>query len=160
MTLSRTELSYRKTAIEGASPIGLMIALFDTLAGDLRRAAVALRKNDIEARCKELNHAALVLGQLESWLDLTNGGESAVTLSRFYGHLRVKMMEASVSKSAAVLDAQIDTILHVRSVWQQLDAVPAQAQERHVAASASQTGASYASMSCEMSERIPFSLSA
>jgi len=29
-------------AIEGASTIGLMIALFDTLAGDLRRAAAAI----------------------------------------------------------------------------------------------------------------------
>ena len=70
-----TEMSYRKTAIAGASSIGLMIVLFDTLAGDLRRACGALRKNNIEARCKELNHAALVIGQLESWIDLKNGGE-------------------------------------------------------------------------------------
>ncbi len=93
MTLSKTELSYRKTAIEGASPIGLMIALFDTLAGDLRRAASALRENDIETRCKELNHAALVLAQLESWLDLKSGGEAAQNLSRFYAYLRTKMIE-------------------------------------------------------------------
>ena len=49
-----TELSYRRSAIAGASSIGLMIALFDTLAGDLCRASTALRKNDIETRCKEL----------------------------------------------------------------------------------------------------------
>jgi flagellar protein FliS len=160
MTLSKMELSYRRTAIEGASPIGLMIALFDTLAGDLRRASAALRINDIETRCKELNHAALVLGQLESWLDLENGGEPARDLSRFYAYLRAKMMEASVNKSAAVLDAQIEMILHVRSVWQQFDAAPVQAEERQVAVSAGQTNASYASMSGEMPERIPFSLSA
>ena len=77
MKLSETELSYRRSAIEGASSIGLMIALFDTLAGDLRRAAFALRKNDIETRCRELNHATLVLGQLNEWVDLENGGESA-----------------------------------------------------------------------------------
>ena len=64
--MSNTEMSYRKTAVEGASPIGLIIALFDTLVGNLRRAATALRDNDIETRCKELNHAALVLGRLES----------------------------------------------------------------------------------------------
>jgi len=90
-----TELSYRTAAIGGASTIGLIIVLFDTLAGDLRRAAAAIRKNDIETRCKELNHASLVLGQLETWIDLKNGGESASTLSRFYAYLRAKMMEAA-----------------------------------------------------------------
>ena len=83
MKLSKTELSYRKSAIEGASSIGLIIALFDTLAGDLRRAAAAIRKNDIEKRCKELDHASLVLGQLASWVDMDKGGESAKTLAGF-----------------------------------------------------------------------------
>jgi flagellar secretion chaperone FliS len=124
MKLSQTELSYRKSAIEGASTIGLMIALFDTLVGDLRRAAVALRNNDIEARCRELNHATLVLGQLNEWIDPENGGESARTLSRFYAYLRAKMMEAAATQSATLLETQIDMILHVRSAWQKLDAEP------------------------------------
>jgi flagellar secretion chaperone FliS len=124
MKLSETELSYRRSAIEGASPIGLIVALFDTLVGDLRRAALALRKDDIETRCRELNHATLVLGQLNEWIDPENGGESAQTLSRFYAYLRAKMMEAAVSKSAKILDTQIDMILHVRSAWQKLDVGP------------------------------------
>ena len=40
--MNPTELAYRKTAVEGASGFGLMIALYDTLAGNLRRAAVEL----------------------------------------------------------------------------------------------------------------------
>lgn len=143
-----TELSYRRSAIEGASAIGLMIALFDTLAGDLRRAAVALHNNDIQKRCNELNHATLVLGQLESWLDLKDGGESALTLSRFYAYLRAKMIEASISKSAKILEAQIDMILHVRSAWQQLDAPPAQVSEPNAELPVEKPGASYA-MTCE-----------
>lgn len=121
MTLTETTLSYRKSAIGGASTVGLMIVLFDTLVGDFRRAATALRKNDIETRCRELNHAALVIGQLENWLDLEKGGEQARTLSRFYALLRAKMLEASVNKSAKVLEAQIDTILHIRTAWQSFE---------------------------------------
>ena len=124
MTMSSTEMSYRQSAIHGASPIGLMIALFDRLAGDLRRAAAALRKNDIETRCKELNHALLVLGQLQNWVDVKNGGDSAQTLSRFYAYLRAKILEASAARSARILEMQIDMILLVRTSWQQLDAAP------------------------------------
>jgi flagellar protein FliS len=153
-------MSYRKTAIAGASSIGLMIVLFDTLVGDLRRAASALRKDDIETRCRELNHAALVLGQLESWVDLEKGGESAETLTRFYAYLRAKMMEASINKSAAVLDTQIDMILHVRSAWQQLDAAPPAAPDEPAELPAQQVNAHHLPTSGEMPDRIPFSLSA
>jgi len=158
--MGKTELCYRRSAIEGASPIGLMIALLDALVCDFRRAASALRENDIETRCKELDHAALVLGRLESWLDLKNGGEPAHNLSRFYAYLRAKMIEASVKKSAAALDAQIEMIVHVRSAWQQLDIPTPQAQERETGVSMNQMEAQFSPMQDEGSERISLSLSA
>lgn len=154
-----TEMTYRRSSIAGASPIGLMIALFDTLVGDFRRAAAALHKNDIEKRCKELNHAALVLGHLESWLDMKNGGESAQSLARFYAYLRAKMLEASGKKSAKLLEDQIDLILHVRSAWQQLDNAPAVAMDEQDGDSAGHVASNYGA-SDPMAERIPFSQSA
>jgi len=137
-----------------------MIALFDTLVGDFRRAVEALRRDDIETRCRELNHAALVLGQLEDWLDLTNGGDSAQTLARFYVYLRSKMMQAAASKSTALLDAQIDMILHVRSAWQQLDVSASPIPVVPSLPSAEQRAEHYATTSEVKSERIPFSESA
>lgn len=86
-------LSYRQSSIGGASTIGLMLVLFDTLAGDIRRAANAVRRHDIETRCRELNHAVLVIGQLESWIDRENGGQPAVHLTQFYSYLRAKILE-------------------------------------------------------------------
>ena len=155
-----TELSYRKTAIAGASPIGLTIVLFDTLVGDFRRGAAAIRQNDIEKRCKELNHAALVLGQLESWVDLKAGGESAEALSRFYSYLRAKMLEAAATKSATLLETQIEMILHVRSAWQQLDTTLPQASEMRTGNPAENTSTRYVSMPETEPDRIPFSQSA
>jgi flagellar secretion chaperone FliS len=156
MTINQTELSYRKSAIEGASSIGLIIALFDTLAGDLRRAAAAIRKKDIEKRCRELDHASLVLGQLASWVDMDKGGESARSLSQFYGYLRATMMEASVTQSATLLDSQIDTILQVRSAWQKLDTVPQELPE--IPPLATQTTNSSPMQESKV-DRIPFSQS-
>jgi flagellar secretion chaperone FliS len=159
MELSQTELSYRKSAIEGASSIGLIIALFDTLAGDLRRAAAAIRKNEIERRCRELNHAALVLGQLESWIHLDQGGESARSLSQFYAYLRAKMMDASVTQSAQLLETLIDMILHVRTAWQKLDSGPQALPATPAEIVAKQTSAPSTPMLETKVERIPFSQS-
>ena len=121
MKRNEIQLSYRKSAVEGASPIGLVIALYDTMSGDLRRAAAALRKDDIETRCAALNHAAIVLGQLEDWVATAEGGELAQNLKAFYAHLRMKFLEAGITRSAAVLEAQVELILQVRGAWQERD---------------------------------------
>jgi flagellar protein FliS len=155
-----TELSYRQSSIAGASSIGLMIILFDTLVGDLRRASVAIHKSDIDARCKELNHAALVVAQLETWVDLENGGESAVTLSRFYAYLRAKMLEASIKKDASEIDKQIEMILHVRSSWQQFDMSSIPSAERQPDVPSEQIHSLYTPTTGDVSERVSFSQSA
>jgi len=120
------EMTYRSCAIAGASPVDLMIVLFDRLVADLRRAAEAIRVGDIETRCDEINHALLVLGQLESWLDREKGGEPARLLASFYARLRAGMMQGSVTLSPALLEEQIEALIHIRSSWQQLVPMPAQ----------------------------------
>jgi flagellar protein FliS len=130
------------------------------LAGDLRRAADALRKNDIETRCRELNHAALVIGRLDSWVDLENGGKSAQTLSRFYAYLRAKMMEAALHKSVKILETQIDMILHVRSAWQLLDNSPSRVLEKPAEDPTVPVTPTAESAHEAEPERIPFSQSA
>jgi flagellar protein FliS len=137
-----------------------MIALFDTLAGDLRRAAAAIRSKNIEVRCNELNHATLVLGQLESWLDLKNGGEQAQTLARFYAYLRAKMMEAAVTESFKLLESQIDMVLHIRSAWQQLDSLPTGDPRSEAGTQAAPVDSSPAQPNNPGAVRIPFSQSA
>ena len=107
-----------------------------------------------------MNHAALVLAQLESWLDLKNGGESADSLSRFYSYLRSKMMEAGVAKSARLLDAPIEMILHVRSSWQQLDHSPSQVIENSVDYVPAQARTLFPSQPEKDFDRVPFSQSA
>ncbi len=117
------ELAYRQSTVAGASPMGVMIALYDRLSRDFRNAAAAIRANDIEKRCTALNHASVILGHLENWIDHQNGGELASNLATFYSYLRSRILEASVQQSAALLDAQIQLISQVRSAWQEKDAM-------------------------------------
>lgn len=119
--MNPTDLMYRKSAAEGASGFGLLIALYDTLAGDLRRAAEAERENDIERRCREVNHALLVVGYLEDWVDRGSGGELADQLGVFYASLRRELLEAQVRRSARLLELQMARVLELREMWQQFD---------------------------------------
>ena len=126
MYADQRELAYRRTALAGATPAGMTIALYDTLSGNLRRASNAIQQGLIEKRCAEMNHALLVIGQLESMSGTMGGDELAGSLSLFYTHLRSKMMEASVKQSAPLLEAQLDLVLQVRAAWQQRDSLVSQ----------------------------------
>ncbi len=121
MTNSMASLDYRRALTQHASVVGLVIALHDTLAGDLRRAADAMKRNDIETRCEQLIHGFQVLTQLESMLDMENGGPAAGSIKRFYKHLRNQMLTAQFKLSPEILEQQIRIILDVRQTWQMVD---------------------------------------
>jgi flagellar protein FliS len=121
MNQKQTELEYRKAAVRNASPIGLVVMLYDTLAGDLQRAIDAMGKHNIEARSAELKHALLVIQQLEDALNLENGGELARNLVHFYSILRAKILEAQIKCSTEILEQQITLILDLRQAWHQVD---------------------------------------
>jgi flagellar biosynthetic protein FliS len=119
--MNPTELFYRKTAADGASGFGLLIALFDTLAGNLQQAAEAQRNGDLEKRCSEVNHALLVIGHLENWVNHGAGGELAQQFISFYASLRHKLFEAQARQSPNLLCEQVTAILKIREIWQQMD---------------------------------------
>lgn len=119
--MTRTDMAYRKTAVEGASGFGLLIALYDTLAGNLRRAAEAQRATDIEKRSREMNHACMVIGYLENGLQLSPGGDLTTQLAGFYTSLRSRLMDAQIKQSAEAFEREMTEVLKVREFWQQID---------------------------------------
>jgi len=124
MTNNTASLEYRRAATQQASVVGLVIALHDTLIGNLKRAAEAMERNDISTRCEQLIHGFKVLQQLEAMLDMNNGGDTAVSIRRFYTHVRGQMLAAQFKLSPAILHDQVRIVLDIRQAWQQVDSSP------------------------------------
>jgi flagellar protein FliS len=109
---------YRKRAVEGTSPIGLVVMLYGTIVASLLRAQAAVKSNDIEKRVLELNHVLRVIGQLQGTLDFERGGEVAAHLDRFYGLMRARVMEASMRNSIPILQELVGHFSSLREAWQ------------------------------------------
>jgi len=122
--MTSMEATYRKSSAAGATGIALLLALYDTLAGDLRRAADAERHNRLEQRCKELNHALVVIGYLEDRLDHGNGGELAGQLTALYKSLRRRVLLAQARRSPELLEAAMAEVLKVREALQNVELRP------------------------------------
>lgn len=110
-------LSYREAAVPGASPLRLVILLYEQAVEDLGSAREAHRRNDIEGRTRHINHALLVIGHLQASLDKDQGGQVAENLERFYGQLRSGLVEAQCKQSAVGLEQQISRLVLVHQAW-------------------------------------------
>jgi len=124
-------LSYREAAVAGASPVRLVILLYEQAVEDLRRALAAHRRGDIEGRTREINHAILIVGHLQATLDKDHGGKVATDLERFYQQLQAGLVEAQAKQSAAGIEQQIAHLMQVHEAWCQVekDLTPAPVQQ-------------------------------
>jgi flagellar protein FliS len=121
MTNYDPTLSYQQAAARGASPIGEVVALYDTLLRDFARALVALQAGDIEARVFELNHALLVIGYLQSILDHERGGEPAKHFAQFYSVTRGMIVQANIHSSPEAIEELIELYGGMRQAWFQAE---------------------------------------
>jgi flagellar protein FliS len=117
--------SYREAAVRGASPVRLVICLYEQAIEDLRLAVIALEKGDIEARTRGINHALMVIAQLQGSLDMERGGDVARNLSRFYTLVRSGLTEAQLQQSGRILEQQISQLATVHEAWLEVERVTA-----------------------------------
>src|ERR1700749_2689115 len=109
--------SYREGTVRGANPIELVVRLYEQLVEDLRRTAIAIEKNDVGRRAEHIKHAVLVVGYLQSSLDLARGGKVAGNLEQFYNYLRQNLGKVQFRPSKVGIQQLITDVMAVRSSW-------------------------------------------
>lgn len=114
-------LAYREASSLGASPVGVIVLLYDRLARDIHAAIAAMKSNEVEARSSHINHALLILQQLQGSLDFAAGGAAARQLDVFYSHVRGKLLEAQIRQSPELMLAQAQALLQVREAWAEVE---------------------------------------
>jgi flagellar protein FliS len=114
-------LSYREAAVRGASPVRLVILLYEQAIEDLRRAVASQGRGDIEGRTHAIDHALLVIGHLQATLDKNQGGQVALNLEHFYSQLRASLVEAQFAQSTALLEQPIAHLMQVHEAWREVE---------------------------------------
>jgi len=109
--------SYREAAARGASPVDLVVRLYEQIIEDLRQVAIAIEQNDIERRSNRIKHAILVVGHLQSSLDFAKGGKVAKDLDNFYNAVRQSLVWVQFHPSQRGVTQLITDLLAVREAW-------------------------------------------
>lgn len=123
MNLTQSDIAglYSLGNVRGASSLGLVVALYDTILRDLRRASGAITQGNIEKRTFELNHALRVIAELENVLDYERGGKAAAQLQRFYATTRGMILEASIRANHEGIIQLVRIFSTMRQAWHEAD---------------------------------------
>jgi len=123
MKLTQSEVAglYTQGHAHGASPLGLIVALYDTILRDLSRAGEAITQGNVEKRTFELNHALRVIAELENVLDFERGGDAAKKLKNFYEVTRGMILDASIKQSREAISQLWDIFATVRKAWNEAE---------------------------------------
>ena len=116
--------TYRQFSVQGATPLGLVVMLYDGAIAFLLRAVTAIEAHDIPQKCTHLNRALAIIAQLEGSLNFELGGEVARTLKSFYVYARTQAMKANVENSPEMLRSLIEKFSTVRDAWYEAEHRP------------------------------------
>ena len=121
MSTLNSASAYRQATAVGASAVGQVVALYDTILRDFHRAIVAIESEQIEQRVNAGNHALMVIGELQGVLDFERGGEAARRLQSFYKVTRAMTLEASVRNSREKFLELIAMFARLRAAWSKIE---------------------------------------
>ena len=112
--------SYQQFALEGASAVDLVVALYDGILRFLYSASAAAERGDQAARRTAVKRALDIIIHLQARLRMDVGGKPAQVLSEFYASIFAQILQASQSASQQKFEHVIDCVRNVRDAWRQV----------------------------------------
>lgn len=111
---------YREHALDGASAVDLVVALYDGILRFLYEAAEAVDRGDTDSRRASVKRALDIIIHLQARLRMDVGGRPAKALSEFYAAVFAQILQASQSASRPRFEHAIECVRNVRSAWREV----------------------------------------
>ncbi len=108
---------YGQQTLATASPVELVVALYDGATRFLREAIRAVEENDTRARRLSIKRVLDIVLHLQSRLRHEHGPEVASALDQFYVDIFRQTLEASAANSREGLERVIAHVEEVRGAW-------------------------------------------
>ena len=109
--------AYRRLHIETRTPLELIVILYDTALFRIAEARAAIERNDLPARRDAVSRAMAIVSELQSTLNLKDGGEIAASLDSLYSYATAGLIEATTHTSPTSLNDVEKVLKNLRDAW-------------------------------------------
>jgi flagellar secretion chaperone FliS len=111
---------YREVSVRTANPMQLIVILYDAAIYSLREAREQIECKNIEGRSRYINKCISIISELQSSLNLKNGGTIADSLNRLYNYMKGRIFTANAQQNPQPLQ-EIESLLeNLRSAWRMI----------------------------------------
>jgi len=115
---------YQTRALEGASGVELVVALYDGIIRFMHAAIDAADRGDIKGRRAAVKRAMDIVIYLQATLRADVGGKPAEVLAEFYSAMFALMLQGSQANSREKFHRVIACVRNVRDAWHQVAKAP------------------------------------
>lgn len=119
---ARGAQAYLQTHVQSRSPLELVVMLYDGMLRFLGDAAAAIDAGDLPGKRDGISKALAVLSELQSTLNMEQGGDVAVSLDALYTYVNGRLLEASMQNQRAPLDESGKLLRTLRDAWSEIAA--------------------------------------
>jgi flagellar protein FliS len=117
---TRGATAYRQTGVQSSSPLQLVVLLYDGALRHLVAARDALQRNDLGVRREGISKALAIITELQSTLNLEEGGTVAASLDGLYTYMMGQLVDARARKDTAAIDEVEKLLRSLRDAWAQI----------------------------------------
>ena len=116
--------TYRQTQVQSRTPLELVVMLYDGALVSLSSARAAIERRDIASRRDSIGRALAIISELQSTLNLEQGGEVAAQLDDLYEFASRRLPDATIKNEVTPVDEVTRVFTTLRDAWQTIAAAP------------------------------------
>ncbi len=127
--MTRAARTYRQTHVQTESPLGLVVMLYDGAIRFMTEARDAIKSGDRLAKRTAISHSLAIVSELQSTLNMKEGGAIAESLDNIYTFVNTRLLDASMHNEPGAIDEALRVLAPLKDAWSQIaDAPPAPPQ--------------------------------
>ncbi|NOY92526.1 MAG: flagellar export chaperone FliS [Deltaproteobacteria bacterium] len=111
---------YRSARTQTASPVRVLVQLYDGALRFLQEAKSAIPEKDMAKKGVAISKAYAIVAELGATLDSDKAPELCEQLSGLYDFALHEITQANISNDAARLDGPISVLSELRDAWAQI----------------------------------------
>lgn len=109
--------AYRQTEVRSRTPLELVVMLYDGALTFMTAAQDAIQRGDISARRTAISKTLAIVSELQSTLNMDQGGQIAVSLDELYRWSSVRLLDAAAANDVAPVIEVAQVFRTLRDGW-------------------------------------------
>jgi flagellar protein FliS len=112
---------YTEEEIRAATPLRLIIMLYDAALRSCEEARVCMERNDASELSQAIDKCNAIISELQSALNLKEGGDIASALNNLYNFMKTNLLRAGVERNPEMIGEVFKLLVNLRAAWRDVD---------------------------------------